>query len=41
MDRGAADAVFLGEVGDRHVTFGVTAPDGALRGRREFRLTIS
>ena len=32
VDRGAADAVFLGEIGQGHLAFGVAAPDGA-RGR--------
>ena len=32
VDGGAADAVFLGEIGQGHLVFGVAAPDGA-RGR--------
>jgi hypothetical protein len=32
VDRGAADAVFLDEIGQGHLAFGVAAPDGA-RGR--------
>jgi hypothetical protein len=29
VDGGAADAVFLGEIGQGHLVFGVAAPDGA------------
>jgi hypothetical protein len=41
VDREAADAVFLGEIGQGHLTFGVAAPDGACARGRQFGLSAA